>query len=647
MSSSSTSRPLARSAARHPGFPPCDGRPGSRYDDPIPTPAVVRRIHSSPDVPGYLRGASCSHEFDLVPHPRPGRRAPGPPRGRGPAAPGIPHAPTPQLVAPEPERLAKTPTTKPPTTEMGRPYDCFMLVGRPGLSPVMVGRGAELDRLARLPDIDDAPAVALLGGEAGVGKTRLVRELCDRLPPETRLIAGQADPGALGRPFELLLDAVKAEPGVTPEHLATVTDSARATDERVDAALAIIVELARERPTAVIFDDLHWADAQSVALFERLAEPGSGPRLVVGTYRPEALTRRHPVAELLPRLERRRAVAHVHLDRLTTGEVSAFLAAVYGRAPSFRVVETLHARTGGNPFFLEELLAAAGGADPERMVAQPLPWSLGEIVRAQLEELDPAERRLLETAAVLGRRVSFDVLAQVTSRDEDELIHLLRSLVAAGMLVETENDVFTFRHALAREAIEPALLGREPRRIHEAALEALRAAGSDDLASIAHHAHGAGRYDDLVTAARIGARKYVDSGSTYQALQLAELGLTEACDDIALLSIAAQAAWLAGLVDDATTHGERLLDVARRSGDLETQSLALRRLLRLRWEQGDTPGMESCTDDLVSLLDDLPEQLEKGQAMATVAQSFMLRDRGADAIVWADRAVAYADAHDL
>ena len=238
-----------------------------------------------------------------------------------------------------------------------------MLVGRPGLSPVMVGRAAELDRIARLPDDEDAPSVVLLGGEAGIGKTRLLRELCDRLPPEVSVIAGQADPGALGRPFELLLDAIKAEARVPPDQLAIVTDSSRPTDERVAAGMAIVVELSRDRQTVVIFDDLHWADAQSVALFDRLAEPRSGPTLVVGTYRPEALTRRHPVADLLPRLERRRAVTHLHLDRLTTSEVGAFLAAVYGRVPSFRVVETLHARTGGNPFFLEELLSAAAEMD--------------------------------------------------------------------------------------------------------------------------------------------------------------------------------------------------------------------------------------------------------------------------------------------
>jgi len=511
----------------------------------------------------------------------------------------------------------------------------------------MVGRSAELDRIARLPDEEDAPSVALLGGEAGIGKTRLIRELCDRLPSDVGVIAGQADPGALGRPFELLLDAVKSESRVPPEHLAVVTDSARPTDERVAAGMAIVVELSRERPTVVIFDDLHWADSQSIALFDRLSEPGSGPTLLVGTYRPEALTRRHPLAELLPRLERRRAVTHLHLDRLTTNEVGTFLTAVYGRMPSLRVVETLHARTGGNPFFLEELLSAAGKVDPEQLVAQPLPWNLGEIVRTQLEELEPAERRILEAAAVLGRRVTFDVLAAVTETSEADLIQLLRSLVAAGMLIETESDVFSFRHALAREGIEADLLGRERRRLHESALVALQAAGSQDYASIAHHAHGAGRYDDLLTAARVGSYGYVESGSTYQALELAELGLSEACDDTTLLAIASQAAWLAGLVDDASDHAERLLAVARRIGDVEEESLALRRLVRLRWEQDGHQAMTEMTNQLIALVDRLPPTEELGKAMATIAQSYMLRDLTTEAVEWADRAIAFANEHDL
>ncbi len=131
------------------------------------------------------------------------------------------------------------------------------------------------------------------------------------------------------------------------------------------------------------------------------------------------------------------------------------------------------------------------------------------------------------------------------------------------MLIESEDDVFGFRHAIARETIEADLLGREKRRLHEQALVALRASPEADVAAIAHHAHGAGRYDEMVEAAREGARAYLDSGSTYLALQLAELGLSEAADDLGLLATAARAAWLAGLTEVAVMHAERLLTVAR------------------------------------------------------------------------------------
>ncbi len=324
-----------------------------------------------------------------------------------------------------------------------------MLVGRPGLSTQMVGRAEELDRLAALVDTGQSPAIALVGGEAGVGKTRLVRELLERLPEGMTVFAGQADPGSLGRPFELLFDALDTG-RVTDERLELLADVERPADERVRIGLEVVRDLTERSPSVVVFDDLHWADSESVALFERLAEQDSGPRLLIGTYRPDALHRRHPTAEMLPRLERRHAVAHLHLDRLSTLDTGSFLAAVYGRQPSYRVVEALHARTGGNPFFLEELLASARQDDPEELIRQELPWSLAELVRTQLDDLTPEQRRVLETAAVLGvTRVSFDVLLAVSGLSEDQLIQILRHLVARGLLVESEADAFSFRHAFS------------------------------------------------------------------------------------------------------------------------------------------------------------------------------------------------------
>jgi len=420
----------------------------------------------------------------------------------------------------------------------------------------MVGRTAELEGLVRLLAGARAPTVALIGGEAGIGKTRLVQEMLDRLAPGTVVLTGQADPGALGRPFELLLDAVDGRT-TTQEHadlLTDVSDQRRPPEERVRSALDLVHRLAGGRPAVLVFDDLHWADSESVALFDRLAEPDGGQLLLVGTYRPDSLSRRHPAAELLPRLERRHNVTHIRLERLTATDVNAFLTVIYGRVPPFRVVEALHARTGGNPFFLEELLSAAGDADIDDLCSQPLPWSLAAAVRAQLDDLDHEARRIVEAASVLGRKIPFDLLATVTRCTEDELITVLRDLVRRGLMLEAESDVFSFRHALAREAIEGELLGRERRRLHQAAFEALRDTGSDDIAAIARHAHGARRVQDLLVAARAGSARSLEVGSSYQALRLAELGLSEADDDLELLSVAARAAWLAGLIEDAQDH---------------------------------------------------------------------------------------------
>ncbi len=508
----------------------------------------------------------------------------------------------------------------------------------------MVGRADELDRLARLVDADQSPAVALVGGEAGVGKTRLVRELVDRLPPGTVVHAGQADPGSLGRPFELLFDALATGHAKEDERLALLSDPDRPADERLRLGLEVVRDLTARTPSVVVFDDLHWADSESVALFERLAEQGSGPVLLVGTYRPDALHRRHPTAEMLPRLERRHAVTHLRLDRLSLPQVGAFLGAVYGREPSYRVVEALHARTGGNPFFLEELLAAARQDDPDELIRQELPWNLAELVRTQLDDLASEKRGVLETAAVLGvTRVSFDVLAAVSGLSEDELIRILRDLVARGLLIEAEADAFSFRHALAREAIESDLLGRERRRLHQAALDALCDMRSDDYAAIADHAYGAGQLDDMVEAAREGARRSLHSGSTYQALQLAELGLTEFPDDPELLGLASRAAWMSGLLTDARSFTGRSLECARRAGDLEAESAALRLTCRLDHDLSDAPSITTNTAALAELVERLEEEEEQARACAVLAEMCMLRDDLPGVTKWADRAVELAD----
>ena len=506
----------------------------------------------------------------------------------------------------------------------------------------MIGRESELRRLAQLASACE-PAVAIIAGEPGIGKTRLVHELLTTVPAETVVLVGQAEPGSLSRPYEVLLDAIDGRPEVDEEQLAALADPRRSPVERLHTGLAILADLIGDSPAVIVFEDLHWADSESAALFERIADQ-RGPRLLIGTYRPDEVTRRQPVAGLLARMERRHTVTHVRLDRLTPSQTAALLAAATGAPAPLRAVTALHHRTGGNPFFLEELLRALPGYDVEALVEQPLPWSLADVLRRQVDDLDPVSHRIVEAATVLGHRIPFDLLADVTGVGEDELIAVLRDLVTRGVLVESGDDEFAFRHALVREAIADQMLGRQRRRLHEAALDVLLSGGASDPAMVAHHARGAGRYDDMIAAARRGTALYLSIGSAYQALQLAEMGLDEVPDDTDLLASAARAAWLAGLLDDALRYGRRWRDLAGTTTD-RAESLYL--LVRIAWESRETDEMRALTHDIGTLIAQLPPGADQARAMTAIAQSAYLRDDLNAALLWSDRALALADEFDL
>ncbi|MBG0563726.1 AAA family ATPase [Actinoplanes sp. NEAU-A11] len=502
----------------------------------------------------------------------------------------------------------------------------------------MIGRDSELRRLARLASARE-PAVAIIAGEPGIGKTRLVHELLATVPAGTVVLVGQAEPGSLSRPYEVLLDAIDGRPEVDEDQLAALADAERSPVERLHTGLAILSDLIGDSPAVIVFEDLHWADSESAALFERIADQ-RGPRLLIGTYRPDEVTRRQPVAGLLARLERRHAVTHVRLDRLTPAQTAAMLAAATGAPAPMRAATALHHRTGGNPFFLEELLRALPGYDLEALVEQPLPWSLADVLRRQVDDLDPVSHRIVEAATVLGHRIPFDLLADVTGAGEDELIAVLRDLVTRGVLVESGEDEFAFRHALVREAIADQMLGRQRRRLHEAALDVLLSGGSSDPAMVAHHARGAGRYEDMIAAARSGTALYLSIGSAYQALQLAEMGLDEVPEDTDLLAGAARAAWLAGLLDDAQRYGRRWRDLAATATD-RAESLYL--LVRIAWESRETDDMRALTHDIETLIAQLPPGAGQARAMTAIAQSAYLRDELDAALLWCDRALALAD----
>ncbi len=507
-----------------------------------------------------------------------------------------------------------------------------MLSGRAGMSPVMVGRARPFAHLAGIVEAaevmtGDQPSVALVSGEGGIGKTRLVGELLATLPDTTTTLVATAQPGSLGRPG----DAVA---GLVGDNGATTGDPAADAFDLVAAALA-------RGPAVLVVEDLHWIDAASANAVDRIAQQ-RWPRLVViGTYRPGELSRGQPGGELVLRLERRHAVEQVRLDRLDRTEVAALVAAIRGDQPPSAVVEALYRRSGGVPFVVEELIRCCGpmsGAGD--LLTAELPWSLDEAVQHQVAGLDVAERQVVEALAVYGRSAPFDALVHVTGADDDTVLAALRSLSVSGVVVEVADDNFWFAHALVADAIEHQLLGRERRRLHERSFEFVRTAPTVNHAALAHHAFGAGRYDEVPAIARKGAPKYLAQGHTFQALRLAADALGEAPSDPELLAVATDAAWRLNFLDEALGTAQRWERVAVEPAD---RIEAMRFVARLHSELGDTAASAAAREALEGFAESLDAPALRGPARAALAQVHMLVGNSSEAIAWSELAQADAD----
>ena len=280
---------------------------------------------------------------------------------------------------------------------------------------------------------------------------------------------------------------------------------------------------------------------------------------------------------------------------------------------------------------------------PRAMVSElleaELPWSLEEAVRQQLEGLDHGRRRVAEALAVYGRAASFEALLVVTEAEESDLLAALRALTAAGVVVEVSDDQFWFSHALVADAIVHQLLGRERRRLHERCFEAVRRAPMLDHASLAYHAQGADRHDEVPAIARRGATRYLEKGLTFSALRLAAEGLAEAPNDPELLAVATEAAWRLDFLAEALTTGLRWAKVAVEPLD---RINALRFVARLHHELDDESASLARVGELEALWSGLDDRRLRGVAAWSLAQLHMIGGRDVDAVAWADQALVDA-----
>ncbi len=519
-----------------------------------------------------------------------------------------------------------------------------------------VGRARELEVATTMLADTDRAGVILIGGESGLGKTRLVEEIVASAPTTATVVRGVAVPRQTPIPFELIRSAVGwAERGQS-ERRDTDLETSGATAEiahhvfsathpdggqwsladRILASAEMLRSM-HDQSTIFVFEDVHWADAESLEVIDRLLVTGPLGASVLITYRPNALRPGHLTSNFLQRAERRSHVAQLRLEPLRREEVADFLARA-GRDADDKTVEHVHSRTGGNPLLLSELVAAT---DSDADLTSGLPWTLAEMLRPEIDRLSATERTVAEAVAVLGVDVGFEYLAAAVAASEDELLGGLRSLVDLGILVESGPDQFGFRHDLVREAVADSLFTREHRRIHGAVHDALLEAGSDDVVALVAHATGAGRSKQAADAARDGAFAAFDSGRSHQSLALAEQALLVHTDDLGLLRVAVVAGWLTG-------QGRAALDHLERWGELvglepSARAEVLHHRVRLHWEIGDAERAERAAEELSSVAEKLPHSATLAQALADLAQHYMLSGQVERAIATADRALDVAD----
>ena len=488
--------------------------------------------------------------------------------------------------------------------------------------------------------LDDAgrgrPPAVVIEGESGAGKTRLLREFAALAAERdaTVLFGRCVDCGDAGPPYWPFVEALRP---LSPGEAGTDSskgDRAGYFEEVLDR----LEEAARRSPVVLLLDDLHWADRSTRDLLGFLLAnfaEGPGP-LVVVAVRSEALVPGHPVGPLLAELRRSRRAEFVRLERLGKAEVAAQLTSILGETPEPDLLEEIWRRSEGNPFFVEELLAAARSGHQLTSTLQP-------ILAARLGTLSADARAAAGAVAASVGPVSHRLLSEVAGMAEHALLAGLRECVDHHVLVaDLGAGTYTFRHSLLREAAYAGLIPGEATRLHAAYGEALRAAdrGAADLAALAWHLYAAGDAEQGLPAALAAAVAaeaacgYAEAHIQYErALELADRLAPEALDGgrlgrMGLIERAADAALLAGEPQRAVQLLETVL-AADGCSDLGADPEASRQHLalgRARWAAGDSAGALEAYDEAIRRLADR-ETADGVRALAAAAEARMLAGR--------------------
>ena len=489
-----------------------------------------------------------------------------------------------------------------------------------------------LERASFLNQLDSALQQAVTGqgrlvlvsGEAGIGKTSLVDHFTRDHQESIRVLWGACDSLFTPRPLGPLHDIAMQLDGELPALLSSGAD-------RQAVFSASLTEM-QQNPSIVVFEDVHWADEATLDLIKyvgrRIQLTSS---LLILTYRDDEVYATHPLRLVLGDLPRSITV------RLALPPLSqASVLALARRTQQDAQIGDLYEVTGGNPFFVTEVLASEN---------ESIPVTVRDAVLARAARLSPLAREVLDAASVVPGRIEMDLLQQMLSPQASTI----EECIERGML-RTDDSSLVFRHELARRAVEDTLAPSRRQVLHQAALKALRGSGQDtiQLSRLVHHAALAGDAEAVLHFAPQAARQAASMGAHLEAaahyqIALRYAGTLDPVEHAHLLESRAYECYVTSQFDEAIQVQAKALEIWRRLKRPLQEGNNLRALSRLHWFAAHREQSERYALEAIDLLRTLPPGPELAMAYSNRAQLYMLADDVSEAVRVGNQAIALAE----
>jgi class 3 adenylate cyclase/tetratricopeptide (TPR) repeat protein len=526
----------------------------------------------------------------------------------------------------------------------------------PPLTP-MVGRDSEQANLRRAVDegLAGRGGLALVAGEAGVGKSRLVAEIGGEAEARgMRVLTGhciEMDSAPPYLPYVEMIEQAISSPrsplalrealgDVAPE-IARIAPALRRLYPDIAPPVELPPELARRylwnsfrefvtrgaqtQPLLLVLEDLHWADDSTLLLTEYLAPLlPEMPVRIIGTYRDDEVDISDPLSRMINQLGRRRLIDRISLRRLSFGGVRAMVEALAGQPPPEELVRVIDSETEGNPFFVEELylhLAESGVLLDERgrvradlkVAEASVPESIRLVVGERLSRLSHRTREALVAAAVSGRIFAPDFVGELAGVDTDALVDAFEEAEGARLIAPVKGDGnLAFSHELIRQSLLADLSTLKRERLHLQAANAIERRYADDLeehaADLTHHLSRAGRLADRPRLVRY-------------------------------LTIAGERAADAAAFDDAVAHFEQALSLLER-GNRDTRAELLERLAMALRSVGRWDDALSTMNEALDLYQALLRTDALGRLSWAMVSQLTWTARVAEAVQAGQRALA-------